>query len=230
MVIDELSADLGAAELVDALADPHRCFQAYQRLCRLGPAAGSAARRGLEHPSAQVREYCCQVLDHLMDADNASALLEALDDPAERVRLAAAHALACERCKDGAWRPASASVLPRAIALLGGRRIRPCARDGGRAGRAVGAHAPCRVHGHRAGRIDRSCRLGQEEGGLVRAWWQRLPAHAAAPAPAAALLAFLRRVPAPPAERPRPPSPASFGTTADSSGRERRCRHPRKRC
>jgi hypothetical protein len=36
------------------------------------------------------------------------------------VRLAAAHALACERCKDGAWRPVAASVLPRAIALLAG--------------------------------------------------------------------------------------------------------------
>ena len=120
MVLDELSADLSAAELVDALADPHRCFQAYQMLRRRGPAASLAARRGLQHPSAQVREYCCLVLDHLMDAGNASALIEALDDPAERVRLAAAHALACERCKDGAWRPAAASVLPRAISLMAG--------------------------------------------------------------------------------------------------------------
>jgi len=120
MVLDELSAELSAVELVDALADPHRCFQAYQMLRRLGPAARAAARRGLQHPNEQVREYCCQVLDHLMDADSASALIEALDDPAERVRLAAAHALACERCKDGAWRPAATSVLPRAIALLAG--------------------------------------------------------------------------------------------------------------
>jgi HEAT repeat protein len=120
MVLDELSADLSAVELVDALADPHRCFQAYQMLRRLGPAASAAAKRGLRHPDEQVREYCCQVLDHLMDADAASALIDALDDTAERVRLAAAHALACERCKDGAWRPVAASVLPRAIALLAG--------------------------------------------------------------------------------------------------------------
>ena len=118
MVLDELSAELCAVELVDALADPHRCFQAYQMLRRLGRAASAAAKSGLQHPNEQVREYCCQVLDHLMDADSASALIEALDDPAERVRLAAAHALACERCKDGAWRPVAASVLPRAIALL----------------------------------------------------------------------------------------------------------------
>ena len=120
MVLDELSADMSAAELVDALADPHSCFRAYQMLRRLGPAASAAARRGLQHPDEQVREYCCRVLDHLMEADSASALIEALEDPAERVRLAAAHALACERCKDGAWRPAAASVLPRAIALLAG--------------------------------------------------------------------------------------------------------------
>jgi HEAT repeat protein len=120
MVIAELSADLTAADLVDALADPHRCFQAYQRLQRLGPAASAAARRGLRHASAQVREYCCLVLDRLMDADSASALIEALDDPAERVRLAAAHALACERCTEGSWRPNAASVLPRAITLLAG--------------------------------------------------------------------------------------------------------------
>jgi HEAT repeat protein len=120
MVLDELSVELSAAELVDALADPHRCFQAYQRLLRLGTGASAAARSGLRHPSAQVREYCCLVLDHLMDAESGSALVDALDDPAERVRLAAAHALACERCKEGAWRPEAAAVLPRAIALLAG--------------------------------------------------------------------------------------------------------------
>jgi len=120
VVIAELSGDLTAEDLVDALADPHRCFQAYQRLLRLGPAASAAARRGLRHVSAQAREYCCLVLDRLMDAESAAALIEALDDPAERVRLAAAHALACERCKEGTWRPNAASVLPRAIALLSG--------------------------------------------------------------------------------------------------------------
>jgi HEAT repeat protein len=118
MVIAELSADLTAADLVDALTDPHRCFQAYQRLQRLGPAAGAAARLGLRHASAQVREYCCLVLDRLMDPESAAALVEALDDPAERVRLAAVHALACERCKEGSWRPSAGSVLPRAITLL----------------------------------------------------------------------------------------------------------------
>lgn len=120
MSIAELSADLPAADLVDMLADPHRCFQAYQRLLRIGPLASAAARGGLQHPSEQVREYCCLVLDRLLDAESAAALLAALDDSAERVRLAAAHGLACERCKEGAWRPDAADVLPRAIALLSG--------------------------------------------------------------------------------------------------------------
>ncbi|HUZ54656.1 MAG TPA: HEAT repeat domain-containing protein [Streptosporangiaceae bacterium] len=120
MVLTEMSADLTAADLVDALADPHRCFQAYQRLLRLGPQASVAARRGLRHPRAQVREYSCMVLDHLMDAESVPLLIAALDDPAERVRLAAAHALACDRCKEGCCRPEAAAVLPRAIALLAG--------------------------------------------------------------------------------------------------------------
>lgn len=120
VVTAELSGDLTAEDLVDALSDPRRCFQAYQRLLRFGPAASLAARRGLRHASAQAREYCCLVLDRMMDAENAAALVEALDDPAERVRLAAAHALACERCKEGSWRPSAASVLPRAISLLAG--------------------------------------------------------------------------------------------------------------
>src|SRR5262245_66073845 len=96
MVIAELSADLTAAELVDALADPHRCFQAYQQLRRLGPAANWAARRGLRHANPQVREYCCLVLACLMDSDVAAALIDAPDDPVEHVRLPAVHALARE--------------------------------------------------------------------------------------------------------------------------------------
>ncbi len=118
VLLTELTDDLTAGELVGMLADPHRCFPAYQRLLRLGKQARQAALDGLAHEDAQVREYCCKILDHSMDAASADALAGALDDPAERVRLAAAHALACERCKDGTARPDAASVLPRAIALL----------------------------------------------------------------------------------------------------------------
>jgi len=41
-----------------------------------------------------------------------------LDDHDARVRWDALHALACDRCKDSACRPAKADVLPRAVALL----------------------------------------------------------------------------------------------------------------
>ena len=119
VLLTEPTDDLTAGELVGMLADPHRCFQAYQRLLRLGRAARQPALDGLAHSEEQVREYCCKILDHLMDAASAGALARALTDPSERVRLAAAHALACDRCKEGSCRP-DASVLPRAIAVLSG--------------------------------------------------------------------------------------------------------------
>jgi hypothetical protein len=41
-----------------------------------------------------------------MNADSIPLLIGALADPCERVRIAAVHALACDRCKTGACRPA----------------------------------------------------------------------------------------------------------------------------
>lgn len=120
VLLTELTDDLTAGELVGMLADPHRCFLAYQRLLRIGDSARQAALAGLTHDDAQVREYCCKVLDHVMDEACVAALTRALDDPSERVRLAATHALACERCKEGRCRPDAGSVLHRAIGLLRG--------------------------------------------------------------------------------------------------------------
>lgn len=108
-----------AEDLVPLLADPHRCVHAYARLLRLGTQAAEAARRGLSHPDARVREHCCKLLDHLMDVESIPALIEALADPSPSVRMQAAHALACDRCKPGdACRPAPEAVLPSAIAML----------------------------------------------------------------------------------------------------------------
>jgi len=109
-----------AADLVALLADPHRASRAYTRLLALGPEATEAARDGLAHPDERVRERCCQVLDHLMDADSIPLLIGALADPSERVRIAAVHALACDRCKTDACRPAPEAVLPTAINTLAG--------------------------------------------------------------------------------------------------------------
>ena len=107
-----------AADLVALLADPHRAFRARTRLLALGPEATEAARDGLAHPDDRVREHCCKILDHLMDADSIPLLIDALSDPCARVRIAAVHALACDRCKTDTCRPAPEAVLPTAINTL----------------------------------------------------------------------------------------------------------------
>jgi len=112
--------EMPATDLVTLLADRHRASRAYTRLLALGPEATQAARDGLAHPDERVREQCCKILDHLMDADNIPLLIGALADPCERVRIAAVHALACDRCKTGACRPAPEAVLPTAVGLLAG--------------------------------------------------------------------------------------------------------------
>lgn len=114
----DLPPETPGAELVALLADPHRAFRAYTRLLALGPEATAAARAGLAHPDERVRERCCQVLDHLMDADSIPLLIDALGDPCERVRVAAVHALGCDRCKADDCRPGPETVLPAAIDLL----------------------------------------------------------------------------------------------------------------
>ena len=89
---------MGAAELVDQLADPHRYSGAYQQLIGLGADAAGAARDGLAHDSPRVRMLCCKVLDHVMDPGGIPALVDALADPAEDVRV---RAMAAELV--GAW-------------------------------------------------------------------------------------------------------------------------------
>ena len=57
-----------------------------------------------------------------MDADSIPLLIGALADPCERVRIAAVHALACDRCKTDSCRPTPEAVLPPAIDVLAGDR------------------------------------------------------------------------------------------------------------
>jgi len=111
-------AGLSGRELVEQLADPHRYTAAYTQLIGLGPDASGPAREGLGHESPRVRMLCCQVLDHVMDADSIPALVGALADPAEEVRIQALHALACDRCKSGEARPSAEAVLGTAIGVL----------------------------------------------------------------------------------------------------------------
>jgi HEAT repeat protein len=138
--------EMPVEDLIDLLADPHRYIHAYTRLLRLGAEATEAARHGLSHPDAQVREHCCKLLDHLMDAESIPALIEALADPSPSVRMQAAHALACDRCKPGdACRPSPEAVLPSAISMLA---TDPSAHVRARAAELVGHW----VHTHQAAR------------------------------------------------------------------------------
>jgi HEAT repeat protein len=110
--------EMPAEDLIALLADPHRSVHAYTRLLRLGPEATEAARRGLSHPDERVRERCCKLLDHLMDGESIPALIQALADPSAEVRMQAAHALCCDRCKTDACRATPEAVLPTAIDML----------------------------------------------------------------------------------------------------------------
>ena len=172
--------EMPALDLVALLADPHRAFRAYTRLLALGPEATEAARAGLAHPDERVRERCCQVLDHLMDADSIPLLIGALADPCERVRIAAVHALACDRCKTDSCRPAPEAVLPTAVDLLADD---PSALVRAYAAELVGqlgaqpAGRPRRDHPRRR---PRPVAGGQEEGILVRPGRTHLPPHPAA--------------------------------------------------
>jgi hypothetical protein len=171
--------EMPATGLVTLLGDQHRAFRAYTRLLALGPEATEAARDGPAHPDERVREQCCKILDHLMDADSIPLLIGALADPCERVRIAAVHALACDRCKTGACRPTPVAVLPTAVGLLAGD---PSALVRAYAAELVGQGA--RSHpGPRRDHLRRRARpvpVGQEEGILVRPGRDNLRAHRAA--------------------------------------------------
>ena len=175
--------EMPATDLVTLLGDPHRAFRAYTRLLALGPEATEAARDGLAHPDERVREQCCQILDHLMDADSIPLLIDALADPCERVRIAAVHALACDRCKTGACRPAPrrcsrprSACSPATRPLWSARTPPSWSASGRTATRPPATRSPRRR--------PRPVPVGQEEGILVRPGRNNLRAHRARPAAA----------------------------------------------
>jgi len=111
-------ARTGNQALVSCLGDPQRAVAAYHELLRRGQDATGAIRAGLQHQDPAVREGCCRLLDHLVDTDSMGQLIALADDPDARVRTAAFHALACDRCKGGTCAPGSGQVLGPALRHL----------------------------------------------------------------------------------------------------------------
>jgi HEAT repeat protein len=106
------------AFLVTALGDPQRTVGAFHELLRRGQNALPSIRDGLWHQNATVREGCCRLLDHLVDAESMDRLVAMADDPDARVRVAAFHALACDRCKGDICAPGAGLVLEPALRRL----------------------------------------------------------------------------------------------------------------
>ncbi|MET8634761.1 HEAT repeat domain-containing protein [Streptomyces sp. NPDC004096] len=104
--------------LVACLGDPQRTVAAYRELLRRGTDAVRAVRAGLYDEDPAVREGCCRLLDHLVDIESMDALVTMVDDPDPRVRIAAFHALACDRCKGDTCAPGADRVLDPALRHL----------------------------------------------------------------------------------------------------------------
>ncbi|MGW7446009.1 HEAT repeat domain-containing protein [Kitasatospora sp. NPDC054795] len=104
--------------LVSCLGDPQRTVAAYRELLRRRESALGAVRTGLAHENAAVREGCCRLLDHLVDTDSMDQLIAMADDPDAGVRIAAFHALACDRCKGDTCAPGADRVLEPALRHL----------------------------------------------------------------------------------------------------------------
>jgi hypothetical protein len=106
---DQYVSDLGVA---------HREKEALRRLMAAGSPATPALRRGLRHDDPNVRVGCCKVLDHHLDEAAVPELIENLEHAHAGVRAWAVHALACDRCKEGACRPGEGNTVPIAARML----------------------------------------------------------------------------------------------------------------
>jgi HEAT repeat protein len=105
-------------DTIEMLASPHRRKAAIRKLMAAGPAGTPVVRQGLQHKDPEVRIACCVVLDHFMDDAALPELKANVTHPHPGVRSMAIHALACDRCKEGACRPGEDDVIPLVINAL----------------------------------------------------------------------------------------------------------------
>lgn len=105
-------------EQIEQLGIPHHAKTAFRTLLEMGAPIVPAILKGLRHENAGVRNHCCSLLDHLVTPEAFGDLRGMLNDPDPGVRIAALHALVCDRCKEGDWRPAVEDILPEALVLL----------------------------------------------------------------------------------------------------------------
>ncbi|XVQ06508.1 HEAT repeat domain-containing protein [Spirillospora sp. CA-255316] len=170
-------ADRSDERVVEALGSAPRTSSAYRHLLNRGRVAVPAIRAGLRHPDPLVREQCCKLLDHLLVDDAVEEMIAMLDDPIPSVRVAAVHALSCDRCKTEACQPTEALVLEPNLRLLchdPDAHVRAMAVE--LAGRFVHASAEAEARA-RAVPQGRSVSRRTQEGGLVRTRWHHLPPH-----------------------------------------------------
>lgn len=106
------------AQDVENLAVKHRAKEALRHLMRGGADAAPFVRRGLHHADPAVVVGCCRVLDHFLFDEAIPDLIELLNHQNADVRAWAMHALACDRCKEGACRPGEDDSVPMALGML----------------------------------------------------------------------------------------------------------------
>ena len=73
--------------------------------------------RGTRHESPVVRWWSVQLLDHCPDERAFAAVVPLLDDPVDRVRRNAAHAVGCRICKPASTACADSSVIEKMRSL-----------------------------------------------------------------------------------------------------------------
>jgi hypothetical protein len=89
------------ASLIERLGHRESLPEAWRELGAAGQAAVPAAREGLSHPNAKVRQFCAAFIDAHWDESALRRLILTLHDPKLKVRKAAVHSLGCDRCKGG---------------------------------------------------------------------------------------------------------------------------------